>query len=161
MADDDDVGLSFLRLGVREEPAARGRRAEHGEEGRRDLLRREALDRAGVAGIQAARTVQRDGLERMRQRRPVHVVRDRRAGALDAGASETVVGEDESMAFRIRQRPEQDRPDDGEDCGVGAEADRQGEDHGGGVGAVAAQEPQREDQVLSQCFHEASGLLTR
>ena len=153
VADDDDIALPFLRLGLGEEAAARRGRAQHGEEGRRDLLCREALDRAGVAGIQSARTVQGDGLERVRQRRPVHVVRNRRAGALDAGAGETVVGEDESMAFRIRERPEQDRPDDREDCGVGAQADRQGEDHRGGVGAVSTQEPQREDQVLPQRFH--------
>ncbi len=56
----------------------------------------------------------------------------------------------------VRQRAQQDAVDDGEYCGVGADAKRQCEEGHGGEGRRLAQSPHGVAKILKESFDEAN-----
>ena len=135
VAEHGDAVTAGLPVVLREQPAAYGVRPQHPEERWRDLHRRHALRARALADSKAAETIERPRVEHVGQRQAIEVVRDRRPGAFDAGARERVERGHDPIGFGIRQRPEQDRSDDREDGGVGANAERQRQEGGEGEGA--------------------------
>ena len=81
---------------------------------------------------------QRHRIEDLAQGDTVQIVRHRRAGTFDTRAGKPVEHEGQAAGLRVRQRPKQDRPDDGEDGRVGAKANGQRQDHGRGIRAILA-----------------------
>ena len=55
-----------------------------------------------------------------------------------------------------RRRLQEDRVDDGEDRGIGANPEREGRDRGGGEAAVLKEHPERMFQVAQQVVHQSS-----
>ena len=117
------------------------------------MHRRHAFGGRALANAESAALVERLAVEEVRERQPIVVVGHRRAGALDARARKRVVEKDEAVGFGIRQRPQQHGADDGEDRGVGADAERQRQDGGQREGAILAEQPEREAEILNQSFH--------
>ena len=58
---------------------------------------------------------------------------------------------DDARRIAVWRRLQHDRPDDAEDRDVGADAERQGDDRGGGESWRAAQQPERVTDVATEC----------
>ena len=159
VAEDGDLVTPQLALVLREQPAAHGGRPQDAEERRRHLHRGHTLGARAFADSKPAELIERLRLEHGRQRQAVEVVRHRRPRAFDAGAREGVVHGHEPAGLGVWQRPKQDRSDDREDGGVGADAQRQRQEGGEGEGAVLPEEPEREDgDPAAVCPFIASAL---
>jgi len=146
------AGLGFA-LG--EHRSAVGGHPEHVEERRR---RSHARDPLGVAVTvtterRAVFTVHRQRLQRREVTQAVEVVRNRIGRLFDARAGIGVVHLHELRRLVERQRPQDDRVDDGEDGRVGADAQGQCRDRCGGERTVSPQQAEREPQVLEQAIH--------
>ena len=61
--------------------------------------------------------------------------------------------QDEAIGFGEGERAKEQAVDDGEDGGVRADAERQGEDRDGGEARRLSQGPKTEAEVLPQGFH--------
>ena len=112
---------SFL---VGEQTAADCVGPQHAKERRRHSERGHSFGAGALADSKSAELIERLALQDVRQGQAVEIVRYRRAGPLDPGAREAIEEKHEPIGVRVRQRTQQDRPDDGEDRGVRADADR-------------------------------------
>jgi hypothetical protein len=138
--------------------------AEHREELRRHLLRREPSRIAIVGQRQRSRPPRREPLERGALGLPVHPVgrrhRHMTAGRPDRLArldAQRFVDHHEAVAPRIRQRPQQQLIDDGKDRGVAADAEREREDDGNREAGTRAQAAHHVSGVARQILDEARG----
>ena len=157
VAEDRDLVAPRLPSSSREQAPAQRRGAQDAEERRRDVHRRHAFGRAALPDAEAAPLIERVRIEDLSQLCSIDVVRHRRAGAFDTRAGKGVVGDDEAARFGVRQRPEQNRLDDGKERAVGADAEGQGDDRGDREAAVLDEHPEGEFQVLAQCVHGSLG----
>jgi hypothetical protein len=66
---------------------------------------------------------------------------------------------DKLFGMRVREWAKQHAIDDGEECGVGADAEGQDENCGGGEGRIAQEEAESETCVLEKRFREGEGAL--
>ena len=134
------------RIGWTCEQAQQRRRPHHGDDALRIALAAER-DAAGV--------VERLFLEDVRLAQTVVVVGHARrpCPVRDARARIGVVHVDELLGVRHGQRLQQHRVDDRENRGVGADADGERQDGGGGEAAVLPQQPGREFTLLKQTIH--------
>ena len=71
----------------------------------------------------------------------------REDGILDADAGRALADVDEAILVAVDERPQQDAADDAEDGGVGADAERQGEDDGDGQALDPGERPQGEAEI--------------
>ena len=96
-------------------------------------------------------------------------LRDREVRVLDADAVRALADVDQPILVAVDERPQQHAPDDAEDGGVGADAERQREDDGEGEALGPGERAERElevgDQVhrglLQSCYPPASAPMTR
>ena len=145
---DDPVvpGRSFL---FGEQAAANRVGPQDAKERRRHPERGDAFGGGALADSKPAELIERLALEHVGQGQAVEVVGHRRAGPLDPGAREAIEQKHQPIGFRVRQRTQQDRSDDGEDRGVRADADRQREDGCQRERAILPEQPEGETQILS------------
>ena len=66
-----------------------------------------------------------------------------------------------SSPFGVRQRADEHAVDDAEDRGVGADAERHGQDDGGGEAAIPGQPPERRAHILHHAVHVCLSLGAR
>ena len=123
-ADDGHAGTAGCTLAGRERAPEQGADAEHREEGGF------GLDVGSRLGLAAAADVgppvpgeERARLERLVLRLPIHVVRPGKG--VTSGCRLRLEEPDQPVGFVEGQGAEQDRIDDGEDGGVGADAERE------------------------------------
>ena len=62
----------------------------------------------------------------------------------------------ETVRLRVGQRPEQHTVGDGEEGDVRTDAEGEGEEHGQGVAAVAAEAPQGLDEIQAEGVHPSA-----
>ena len=153
VAEDGHLLTPQLALVLREQSAARGVRPQDAEERWRHLHRGYAFGARAFADSKPAELIERLRFEHRGQRQAVEVVRHRRPRAFDAGAREAVVHRHEPIGLGVWQRPKEDRLDDREDGGVGADAQRQRQEGGEGEGPVLPEEPAREYEIQPQSVH--------
>jgi len=131
---------SAARVRFGEHAAARGRHAERREKARRRHDAGEPLRRVARLGEIEALLREQSGVgERRRLLTPIDVIGNRDAGDRQAVARIGIVDVDEAFAIGVRQWFQQQRVDDAEDCGVGADAERERQ-HRGGEEAGARQQ---------------------
>src|SRR6185436_21129672 len=92
---------------------------------------------------------------------PVLVVRKRAAvdGGCAAGAA--VQERHDTRWIAVWRRLQDDRSDDAEDCDVGADAERQGDDGGRGESWCAPQQPERVADVAADVPNPRAALRRR
>ena len=127
---------------------ARLAEADHGE-----------LDRGEVA----------ERVERPDARAEVLDFRHGEDRVLDPDAGRALADVDQAIFVAVDERPQEDAADDAEDGGIGADAERQGDDHCDGQALDPGQRPEREAEIGDEahthpitCFLESlNRLLTR
>ena len=72
---------------------------------------------------------------------------------IDTRAWKRVVGKDETICLGVRQRAQQHRSHDGEDGGVGADAQRQGQDGRSRKGSILPEQPERKAEIVTKGVH--------
>ncbi len=120
------------------------------EERRRHLHRRDTLGARALTDTESAALVQRLTLEDVGQRETVEMVGHRRAGALDAGAREGIVEQDQALGFGVWQRTQQHRADNREDGRVRADAQGQRQDGRQRERAVLTKQPEGKAEILNE-----------
>ena len=145
---------SPFRLGER--PAELGADGHHAEEGRGDVRHAdpggEPLLADGDAAVVEERLLREhgDGAE------PVVVVGNARVRAVgDPGLRVQVAHQEDPVRLGDGQRPQEDVVDDGEEGGVRADAEGEGQDDRGAVRAVPEKPPQAHPQVTPEPVHRA------
>ncbi len=121
-----------------------------------DLLRRAV---GGDARRAAAR--RRDAGERPLQPLPVRVVARRRRVAREARGGVVLPDEDDAIGIGVRQRPDQDGVDRGEDRRVGADAEGQRRDRDRGEARRLSQQAKAVAQIGEKGVHGAVGRRAR
>ena len=96
--------------------------------------------------------------QRLDARLQVADFRHREVRVLDADAARALADVDQAVFVAVDERPQEHAPDDAEDGGVGADAERQGEDDGDGQALDPGQRPQRKPEVGDEAH---SVLFTR
>ena len=153
LAADDDDGMPAWRhvVGAREESPAIGGDAEDVEEVAGDEIAEGAV--RAVAGVQAGDESGpgRHAVKRLSAvaERGVHRIRE------DAGVL-LPLHVDQPIAVGHRQALQEGGIDDGEDSGVGADAERQGKNRRQRECAILAEQSEGEAQILKQSFHLAA-----
>ena len=81
-------------------------------------------------------------------------LRDREVGVLDADAARALADVDQAIFIAVDERPQQHAADDAEDRGVGADPERQGDDHRDRHALDPGQRAQRKPEVGHQAAHD-------
>ena len=74
-------------------------------------------------------------------------LRHREGGVVGADAVRALADVDQAILVAVDERPQQHAPDDAEDGGVGADAERQGQDDGERQALDPGQRPQRKPEI--------------
>ena len=123
VAQNDELALLKHRVVFGEQPPHHGRRAQHAEVGRRDLVRLQPHRRSLRPGVIPRVGVLGHALEYVRHLPPVQVIRNRVLGVLDhADARVDVAHGDQPVRFGERQRRQNHRVQHRENRRVGADA---------------------------------------
>ena len=85
--------------------------------------------------------------ERLDARAKVPDFRHRKVRVLGADAARALADVDQAVFVAVDERPQEHAPDDAENRGVGADAERQGDDDGDGQSLDPGQRPQRKPEV--------------
>ncbi len=125
VAQNDLALLSDLGIGLGKQPAAMRLGAQQAEERRRHRHAREPLGIALslAANRHAGGAIHRELFERGHAGQPIEVVGNAVRRALDAGAGIGIEDRGNALGLGKRQRPQHDGIDDGENRGVGGEAE--------------------------------------
>ena len=88
-----------------------------------------------------------EGRQRLDAPAQVLDLRDGEIGVLGADAARALADVDQAVFVAVDERPQEHAPDDAEDRGVGANAERQGDDHRDGQSLDPGQRPQRKPEI--------------
>ena len=117
-------------------------------------LERRREERIAVGGHRRREVPERrHRLDALLPRRQIDVVADGDELLRDARAIVAMTEDDEIVGVRIRQRPQQDGLDDGEDRGVGADAQRQRQNGGDREERLSAEQTNTVPQVVEHAHH--------
>jgi len=153
--------VAGLHVGGGENPTVQRANAENREEIFGDFGGFEALRFGAAFGGEFLGSVSVDGHGQERSSRVAHVgdirERDAETGEIEEGAAGVEVHE--FVRMREWERAEENGVDNGEDGGVGANAESEGHDGDGGKGRRFSEKTEGEAGVVEEAFYEWKGLL--
>ena len=98
--------------------------------------------------------------ERLDARLQVAELRDRKLGVLDADAARALMKVDEAVLVAVHERAQKNAPDDAEDGGVGADAERERDDHSGDQAFDPGERSNGETKIADEIHRRDSALYS-
>jgi hypothetical protein len=141
-----------------EAAAQDGRCVQHGKQARSGVF--QVIGLRGIAGVGEDAVIAGTGLDRFERGSPIAVgaeVRPGEAYAVVAMRAVAVADGDEAVAARDGRRPDQHGIDQGEDHGVGADAEREGDDDGCRKPAMGEDHAQRDAKIVGHTCRTTAG----
>jgi hypothetical protein len=154
VAENDQAGSVGKILGRGEGPSEKRRHAERGEEVGAHVPRGHPLRLAIAGQVHLAIAPRRDLRQRRRAAAVVHYLSRGDPGLLERHP--LAPDHHGTAGLAPGQRLEQDGIDDAEDRGVGADAEREGEDRDRGKPGVTPKRPRLEPQILDRGVEQIS-----